>query len=359
MTLSTTAPKTSFVGNDVTTSFATSFAFFGTGTTAELTVTERVIATGAETVLTNPTHYSVTGGNGSTGTVTAVSAPSSSVHWIIRRATSKSQETDYTNNDPFPADTHERALDRLTMIVQENSESAERGLRFPETDSSSLSAVLPSSVDRASGRLGFDANGEPIIVTADVTGVAATAFGQSMAEAADSAAGTALLDAADSSAAGIVELATAAETTTGTDATRAVTPDGLAGGNYGKAVASILVFDDAITCATGDGAGDVFWRVPAVLNGWNLVDVAACVQTAGTTGTMTIQVHNATQTADMLSTRITIDTGEVDTLTAAAAAVIDASNDDVATGDRIRIDVDGVHTTPAKGLLVELTFQLP
>ena len=40
------------------------------------------------------------------------------------------------------------------------------------------------------------------------------------------------LPAASSTAKGIVELATAAETNTGTDATRAVTPDGLEGSNY-------------------------------------------------------------------------------------------------------------------------------
>ncbi len=66
-----------------------------------------------------------------------------------------------------------------------------------------------------------------------------------------------------------------------------------------------------------------------------------------------------TQAADMLTTKLTIDSGETDTSTAATAAVIDTANDDVATGDQIRIDVDAVSTTAAKGLIVELTFQLP
>jgi multidrug efflux pump subunit AcrA (membrane-fusion protein) len=159
--------------------------------------------------------------------------------------------------------------------------------------------------------------------------------------------------------AGAVELATAAETTTGTDTARAVTPDGLAGSDFGKTVLSVLVFDDDTDVSTGDGAGNIFWRVPAVLNGYNLVAVAAAVQTAGTTNTTDVQIHNVTQAADMLSTKITIDSGETDSSTAASAAVIDTNNDDVATGDRIRIDVDAVSTTAPKGLLVELTFQLP
>lgn len=126
-----------------------------------------------------------------------------------------------------------------------------------------------------------------------------------------------------------------------------------------EVIVPILVFDDETSCAVGDGAGDIFWRVPARLNGYDLVGVAACVQTAGTTGTMDIQVRNVTQAADMLSTKITIDSGELDSKDAATPAVIDAANDDVATGDQIRIDVDAVHTTPAKGLLVELTFHKP
>ena len=91
----------------------------------------------------------------------------------------------------------------------------------------------------------------------------------------------------------------------------------------------------------------------------NLVAVAAAVNASGTTGTTDIQVHNVTDANDMLSTVMTIDSGETDTSTAATAAVINASNDDVATGDIIRIDVDAVSTTPPTGLVVELQFRLP
>ena len=166
-------------------------------------------------------------------------------------------------------------------------------------------------------------------------------------------------DTATDTAAGIVELATSAETTTGTDTGRAVTPDGLAGSIFGTQVVQLMVFDDSQDVATGNGAGDLFFRVPSTMNGMNLVAVAACVQTAGTTGTTDIQIHNVTDTADMLSTVITIDSGETDSATAATAAVIDGTADDVATGDILRIDVDAVSTTAPKGLLVELQFRLP
>jgi len=99
--------------------------------------------------------------------------------------------------------------------------------------------------------------------------------------------------------------------------------------------------------ATGDAKA--MFRVPEELNGMNLTAVAATVYTAGTTNTTDVQIRNKTDTADMLSTKMTIDSGETDTSTAAAAAVIDTTKDDVATGDILAIDVDAVSTTAAKG----------
>jgi hypothetical protein len=123
-----------------------------------------------------------------------------------------------------------------------------------------------------------------------------------------------------------------------------------------KQVVQLMVLDDDTTLNVGDGAGGLFFRVPSALNGMNLVGVAAAVGTAGTTGTTDIQIYNVTQAADMLTTKITIDSTETDSKDATAAAVIDTANDDVATGDILRIDIDAVSTTKPKGLVVELVF---
>lgn len=122
-------------------------------------------------------------------------------------------------------------------------------------------------------------------------------------------------------------------------------------------VVGFQVVDSATNTATGDGKA--FFRVPAELNGMNLTGVAATVYTAGTTNTTDVQIRNKTDSVDMLSTKITIDSGETDTSTAATAAVIDTTKDDVVTGDVLAIDVDAVSTTPAKGLYVQLKFELP
>jgi hypothetical protein len=119
----------------------------------------------------------------------------------------------------------------------------------------------------------------------------------------------------------------------------------------------ILVSDpngDAIT--TGDDKA--VFRVPATLNAWDLTAVAASVTTVSSSGLPTVQIRNATSGMDMLSVALTIDANESDSSTAATAAVINASEDDVATGDSIRIDID-VAGTGAKGLFVSLTFAKP
>jgi len=115
-----------------------------------------------------------------------------------------------------------------------------------------------------------------------------------------------------------------------------------------------VVFPPLNSVATGDGA--FYFTVPAEINTWILTAVHARVITAGTTNTTDIQIHNVTDAVDMLSTKLTIDSAETGSDTAAAAAVINTSNDDVATNDLLRIDVDAVSTTPPKGLIVRLQF---
>jgi hypothetical protein len=109
---------------------------------------------------------------------------------------------------------------------------------------------------------------------------------------------------------------------------------------------------------TGDGKAYVF--IPSELNTYVLTAVSAAVTTASSSGTPTIQLARvrAGTPADMLSTRITIDATEVSSTTAAAAAVINTSNDDVATADFIRIDVDTAGTDTL-GLIVTMTFSEP
>lgn len=131
-----------------------------------------------------------------------------------------------------------------------------------------------------------------------------------------------------------------------------------------KRTVELLVSDPGGSAIT-TGDGKVYFRVPTLLNGHNLVSVGASVSTVSSSGIPTVQLRrlrltNATTqaAADMLTTKLTIDASEFDSKDATTAAVIDTSNDDVQTGDQINVDID-VAGTGAKGLVVTMTFEAP
>ena len=115
------------------------------------------------------------------------------------------------------------------------------------------------------------------------------------------------------------------------------------------------VFGYTTDVATGDGK--YYFHIPAFWDRFYLVEVHARVITAGTTNTTDIQIANVTDSVDMLSTKLTIDSAETGSNTAAAPAVIDITKDEVAENDLLRIDVDAVSTTAPKGLIITLGFR--
>lgn len=167
------------------------------------------------------------------------------------------------------------------------------------------------------------------------------------------------LSNASTTVVGKVELATTAEMDTGTDTTRAMGVNEFVDSDFGKRVAYIPLVDDTTDLTVKDGLGDIEWTVPAIFDGWDITDVECGVFVAGTTGTQDFQIHNVTDTVDVLSTKCTIDTTELNSHTAVTAPVINGANDSLATGDRIRFDSDAIQTTAAKGAWVELTLKKP
>lgn len=171
--------------------------------------------------------------------------------------------------------------------------------------------------------------------------------------------------AASDTAAGHVELAIASEVTTGTDAARAVTPDALAGSEFGKRTIAIQVSGSAsadTALATGDGLAVV--PIDTTLNGMNLVAVKAYVSTVSSSGAPLFQVRRSRRSSatartivDMLSTGVSIDASEFESADAATGPTINTSNDDVQTGDTLLIDCDTAGTG-TKGAMLLLTFQL-
>lgn len=167
----------------VETSISKSGPYAGAGTTGPFTVNFRfldashlqVIRTDGtgEHVLTLTTDYTVAGVGNPTGSVTLVAALPVGQTLTIIRNVPKTQEADYVQNSDFPAESHENALDKLTMIDQQTGERLDRAVVFPASDSSTAVAELPISSIRANNLLGFDADGKPIAVVPIVGSAAA------------------------------------------------------------------------------------------------------------------------------------------------------------------------------------------
>lgn len=163
MTVSSTTTKVSYTGNNVTTVFAYTFKIFA----------ESEIKVYVDNVLKSlTTHYTLSGvGSASGGNVTFTSGntPGTGAKVVFLRSIARTQVTDYVENDTFPAETHEAALDKLTFILQEIDNTLTGDIfRFAESvsDAGTVTITL-NATDRASKLLSFDASGD-LIATQEI-----------------------------------------------------------------------------------------------------------------------------------------------------------------------------------------------
>ena len=180
MTVSSATTRNSYSGNNSTDVFAYGFKIFDDD---DITVIIRTDSTGAETTKTKTTHYTVSGvGSSSGGNVTFTSGniPASGETVVLLRTTARTQLTDYVPNDPFPAATHEDALDKLTFIAQELEEELGRTLKVSQTNVIATAEFTEDATARANKLLGFDGSGNLQVsegkvdtVTASVSAVSA------------------------------------------------------------------------------------------------------------------------------------------------------------------------------------------
>lgn len=128
--------------------------YAGSGTTGPFTVGFRFLdnthlqvirtsSAGVDSTLVITTDYSVSGAGGNSGTVTLVTALAVGERLTVIRDVPFTQLADYVDNDSFPAESHENALDLLTMQTQQNKETLDRSLTLPATVSG-VSTELPS-----------------------------------------------------------------------------------------------------------------------------------------------------------------------------------------------------------------------
>ena len=157
MTVSSSTNRVSYSGNGTLTTFAYTFKVFDQG---DLTVILRS-STGTETVQTITTHYTVTGvGDVGGGNVVFVTAPSATETVVILREQDLTQGLDLVPNDPFPAQSLEESLDKLTFMVQQHEEELGRAIKASRTNTLTGSEFTISAADRANKVFSFDSSGD-------------------------------------------------------------------------------------------------------------------------------------------------------------------------------------------------------
>lgn len=400
MAVSEGTARVRYIGTGSTGPFAFNFKLYDED---HLLVT-KTDTNGVDTTLTKTTDYSVSVATDySSATVTLVDTldgdgvdDGGSEILTLTRNPPISQAVEWPRNDPFPAETHERAADLAVMLVDRLNEKIGRSILLPE--SSTLSDLQIPSPD-AGKALGWNDDEDELTnvsipsIYVQASAPTGTIVPYSLWIDSDSAdtdvyqylsgswadTGANLKGATgdqgypgDDGDDGADGLFTGSEATVTArlgdlvplkDVSDSNNPKFSTAANVaatGKVTIELMCFGSDEDVESGDGAGAVFWRVPEAYNGYEIIDVEAAHHTAGDTSGTTLQLHNITQTADILSTAMTIDTGETDTSTAATPAIIDTSEDDLTTGDLIRVDADAVPSgTAAKGLVVVLTIQKP
>lgn len=159
-----------FTGNGVQTSFPFTFRVF---TAADLlaTVTD---TSGNTTELVLSSDYIVSvnadqdGAPG--GTLTMLTPLASGYKLELTTALEATQQTDITNAGGFYPQVVENALDKLTILLQQQGVFGRAALRVPEA---SGVPVLPAAVARANKILAFDGSGNPLMLVGVDSGSAA------------------------------------------------------------------------------------------------------------------------------------------------------------------------------------------
>jgi len=122
-----------------------------------------------DTELELTTDYTVSIGVDGTGSITIVTGtgvpttPDANDRITIIGDRTIERTTDFTTGGPLFATSLNDEFDSQTIFVQQVQEQADRGLRAPNTDPTTINMTLPKNVDRANKTLAFDENGNPTI----------------------------------------------------------------------------------------------------------------------------------------------------------------------------------------------------
>jgi len=117
-----------------------------------------------DVLLTLTTDYTVTiSGTTGQGSVTLVVAATGADRITIVGARAIQRSTDFVTGGDFFANTLNTELDSEVIFVQQVAETAERSIKAPVTDPTTINMTLPINTARAGKSLAFDVDGNPIV----------------------------------------------------------------------------------------------------------------------------------------------------------------------------------------------------
>ena len=140
------SPRISYTATSGQTAFTVPFEFFDN---TDLNVYIN------DTLKTLTTHYTVTGGSGSTGSITLVTGATAGDVVVITRDVTLERTTDFPTSGPFQVASLNTELDKVVAMIADMKDLAERGLRLSDSDTTT-SLTLASKDARKGTVLAFN-----------------------------------------------------------------------------------------------------------------------------------------------------------------------------------------------------------
>jgi hypothetical protein len=187
MTIAETTSQTrnNYTGNGSKTVFSFTFIVLKESNQAlnrDYTIKVILTENDIETIQQEGTDYTVQLGTNGLGTVTFTTAPTATQSITFLSEIPRTQSTDYINigTDKFPANSHEKTVDKLTLISREQDEAIDRSILLPES-SILTNVTIPVSAENADKAIVVNSAGNDLaaknladIGTAPVTDFAKT-----------------------------------------------------------------------------------------------------------------------------------------------------------------------------------------
>ena len=174
-TVTTSSNGTGTNGSDGAFSFAIGNIKFSDNSDLDVYIRDVGESPPTEALKTITTHYFITDSAGNQvnpgthirfDTSAGHSRPLNDQKVVVKRKVELTQSTDYASGDAFPADSHEDALDKLTLLVQQMQEQLDRAWTYPETYSTLANVKMPEPAN--DGIIKYNADATALVLDTDL-----------------------------------------------------------------------------------------------------------------------------------------------------------------------------------------------